>query len=74
MSAVDLKTEEQIIKNILKNYKDKTIIFITSRIHAIKDFDKIILIKKDKIESIGTQKDLLNNQNSKSLYDIGEVI
>lgn len=74
LSAVDLKTEEQIIKNILKNYKNKTIIFITSRIHAIKDFDKIILINNGKIESIGTHKELLNNQNYKSLYDIGEVI
>ena len=74
LSALDLKTEEKIIKNILKEYKDKTIIFITNRIRTVKNFDKIVLISNGKIEKIGTHEELLDNQNYKKLYDIGEVI
>lgn len=74
LSAIDLKTEEKIIKNLLENYKNKTIIFITNRIRTVKNFDKIILLENGKIKQIGNHKSLLNEPAYVDLYDIGEVI
>ena len=73
MSATDLKFEKQIIDNLINNYKDMTIIFITSRIKTVKSFDKIILLDNGKIKRIGNHNILLNDQIYKDLYDIGGV-
>lgn len=74
MSALDLKTENKVIDNLLKKYKDKTIIYVTNRISNIKNFDKIILLNNGKIEQIGKHEDLLNNQTYIELSNIGEVL
>ena len=74
LSAVDLKTEEKIINNLLTKYNDKTIIFITSRIKAIKDFDKIMLLDNGRIIDIGNHQKLLNNSIYKELYSMGSDI
>ena len=62
LSATDLKTENKILDNILKEYKNKTIIFVTNRISSIKKFDKIIILKDGKIEQIGSYEKILNNK------------
>ena len=63
-SALDNITERNIIKN-LDNIKDQvTIIMSTHRINSLKEFDKIILLEKGKIESEGTYSDLMKNSKS----------
>ena len=47
-SAIDLKTEEKIIDNILK-FKDRTIIIVSHRESTIKQCNKIFEIKEGKI-------------------------
>ena len=47
-SALDLKTEEFILKNIFKSYKDKTIISITHKQNTLYLYNKIIHINEDK--------------------------
>ena len=42
LSEVDVKLEREILNNILKEYKDKTIVFITHRMNNIDLFDKVI--------------------------------
>ena len=74
LSAVDYKTEEKIINNLLKEYKDKTIIFVTNRINSIKDLKKIILIDDGKIIDIGNHNELLKNNTYQELYNIKEVL
>lgn len=74
LNALDLKTEEKIISNILNKYKDKTIIFITSRIKSIKEFDKILLLDNGKIKGIGNHQELMKNPIYKELYSIGSDI
>lgn len=66
-SAIDLKTEQMILKNI-HNLKEKTIIWISNRTATIKNADKIIVLEDGKIEAIGTHDDLLNS--SKSYHDL----
>ncbi len=49
LNQVDTNMERIIIKNILKEYKDKTIIFISHRLDNIDLFNQVIKIEKGKI-------------------------
>ena len=57
-NALDKKTENQIIKSILKYKKKTTIIMISHRIDIIKKFDKIIFLNKGIIEGFEEYKSL----------------
>lgn len=60
-SAVDNHTEKNILKT-LDTYKDKTIIIIAHRIASIRKADRIIVLRKGKIEKIGTPDALKNSE------------
>jgi len=62
LSAVDTKTEEQIIANFNEILKDKAGIIIAHRISALKHADEIILLDKGKIIERGTHEELLAKQ------------
>lgn len=63
-SALDNITERNIIKN-LDDIKDQvTIIMSTHRINSLREFDKIILLEKGKIEFEGTYSYLIKNSKS----------
>lgn len=49
LSQVDTNMERIIIKNILKEYQDKTIVFISHRLDNIDLFNQVIKIEKGKI-------------------------
>ncbi|TDG36034.1 ABC transporter ATP-binding protein [Pedobacter changchengzhani] len=59
LSAVDTKTEEEILQNLGKIMKDKTSILIAHRISTIKNADKIIVLDEGKIVEQGTHNELL---------------
>ncbi len=65
LSAVDAKTESQIIANLYNYLKNKTAIIITHRIFSLFNFDKIILLKDGEIAEYGTHIELLQK---KGLY------
>lgn len=44
LSQVDIKLERKILKNIMKNYKNKTIIFVSHRKDNLELFDRLIEI------------------------------
>lgn len=58
-SAVDTKTEEEIIHNLRRLRKGKTTIIIAHRISTIKNADKIVLLDEGKIVQIGSHQELL---------------
>jgi len=60
-SAVDTKTEEQVIANLKDLRKGKTTIFIAHRISTIKNTDQIIFIEEGKVLAKGTHEELLNS-------------
>jgi ATP-binding cassette, subfamily B, multidrug efflux pump len=60
LSAVDAKTESQIINNLHSYLKNRTAIIITHRIFSLFNFDKIILLKDGAIAEQGTHTELLN--------------
>jgi ATP-binding cassette subfamily B protein len=59
LSAVDARTEKEIIGNLYRFLKDRTAIIITHRIFSLFDFDKIIVLDEGKIVEQGTHSQLL---------------
>ncbi len=59
LSAVDARTENEIIGNLYQFLKGRTAIIITHRIFSLFDFDKIIVLDKGRIVEQGTHQQLL---------------
>jgi ATP-binding cassette subfamily B protein len=59
LSAVDAKTENEVIGNLYAYLQDKTAIIITHRIFSLFNFDKIVVIEDGSIVEQGKHADLL---------------
>ena len=62
-SAMDNITEKNVMTNIMKNAKDKTLIIIAHRLETIKNVDKILVLSSGEIKEEGTYQELLNKKN-----------
>lgn len=60
LSAVDAKTEKEIIGNLNDYLHDKTAIIITHRIFTLLAFDKIVVLEDGEIVEEGTHRELLS--------------
>jgi ATP-binding cassette subfamily B protein len=61
VSAVDTKTEEQILLNLRKVRKNKTTILIAHRITTVQSMDKILVLDEGRVEAFGTHQELLKS-------------
>jgi ATP-binding cassette subfamily B multidrug efflux pump len=59
LSAVDTKTEEEILRNLGRVMQGKTSILIAHRISTIKNADKIIVLENGEIIEQGTHNELI---------------
>lgn len=59
LSAVDTRTEEQILNNLGRIMKDKTSILIAHRVSTIKNADKILVIERGEIIEQGNHRTLM---------------
>jgi len=61
LSAVDTKTEEEILRNLGRLMKGRTSILIAHRISTIKNADKILVLEDGEIIEEGTHEQLLQS-------------
>ena len=59
LSAVDTRTEEEILNNLGRVMKNKTSILIAHRVSTIKNADKILVIDRGEIMEQGSHKTLM---------------
>jgi ABC-type multidrug transport system, ATPase and permease components len=62
LSAVDARTEKEILHNLGRFLEHKTAIIITHRIFTLFDFDIIVVLEDGKIIETGTHNDLLSRK------------
>ncbi len=60
LSAVDARTEKEIISNLYAYLENKTALIITHRIFSLFEFDRIIVLDQGRIVESGTHSSLLN--------------
>ena len=63
LSAVDTRTEEEILNNLGRVMKDKTSIIIAHRISTIKNADKILVMDNGEIVEQGTHNELMQQKH-----------
>ncbi len=68
-SAIDEKGEKELLEQIRRCLKDKTIISVAHRISSLSNTDKIIVIDEGKVKAQGKHAELLNiSEIYKTLY------
>ncbi len=62
-SALDSESEKEILDNIKRIMRGKTVVSIAHRISSIQDFDNILIIDHGKLASSGRHSDLLKTSD-----------
>ena len=61
-SALDVETEEYVMYEIKKHFKDKTILMITHRLKVLDIVDRIVVMENGRIVENGTKEELIDKK------------
>ncbi|TNE82392.1 MAG: ABC transporter ATP-binding protein [Bacteroidetes bacterium] len=64
LSAVDTRTEAEILGNFRKVFSDKTVLIISHRVSSVKDADEIIVLEEGEVLERGKHDELVKNQGA----------
>ena len=70
-SALDMKTDKQLRKNLKESMGDSTMIIVAQRVNTIMDATRIIVLEDGKAIGMGTHKELLSS--CKLYREISEI-
>ena len=71
VSAVDIKTEEEILNNIKKLRAGKTTLLIASRVSTVEKLDKVLVLNEGKVEYFGTNEEcMLHSPTYKRMVEL----
>ncbi len=60
-ARVDNKTEQKILNNIQKNYPDITLISVTQKVAAAKEYDQILVLMEGELLAQGRHEELMHS-------------
>ena len=63
-SALDPIAEYELFKNILREAKDRTMLFISHRLSSVKDCDKVFMLERGTLIEEGTHRQLIEKGGS----------
>ena len=70
-AAVDMKTEELIISNLKKNYRDSLILIISHRLAIFPTVSRIVFLHTDKSVEVGTHAELMQSSSQyEAIYNL----
>ena len=70
-AAIDAKSENEIYEHFLANNKDKTIVFVTHRLSAVKYADKILFLQNGKVQGFDSHEALMKtNEDYRNMYNL----
>ncbi len=64
LSAIDTETEEEILKNLQNELKNRTSIIISHRVSSVKNADNILVMNNGNIVEQGTHDELMNKHGA----------
>ena len=71
MAAIDAKSENEIYEHFLAKNKDKTIVFVTHRLSAVKYADKILFLQNGKVQGFDSHEALMKtNEDYRNMYNL----
>ena len=71
VSVLDAKSENKIYEHFLAKNKNKTIVFVTHRLSAVKYADKILFLQNGKVQGFDSHENLMKtNIDYRNMYNL----